>query len=247
MKKIALFSLTFFVAVTAIVISCTKAVKVPVSYTVVTNHDTVVRDIFIPDSGQFDMQVLVKYMSGYPQDPVTLKITGLPSEITVTPDTVKAIPTYTEDFIFHTNHATHATYHVSIVGTAPEELSQTFNFNVTVIPADCATALIGTLNGSNACTNTGNYTYTSTGASSGTPNTLIINNFGGYGTTANATVILNCDNDSLTIPEQTIGNGATLQGRGTFTATGMVIYYSATSLPIGGSDNCTITYTNCRK
>ena len=243
MKKFVVFFLTFFVAITAVVVSCDKAVKIPVSYSVESNHDTFVHDIFIPDSGIFDMQILVNYITGYEQDPVALKIIGLPSDISVTPDSFSAVPTYVEDFVFHTNHAAHGTYRVSIVSTAPSETSKTYTFNLTVIPADCATTLLGTITGHNACSAAGTTSYTATATATGTPNQLQITNFGGYGPTAIATVYLNCDNDSLTIPSGPIGNGATLSGKGTFTATGMVIYYTATSTPFGYPDNCVATFT----
>ena len=243
MKKIALLLLTCCVAVSAVIFSCSKSVNIPVSYNVVSNYDSILRDIYIPDSGKFDMQVLVKYLSGYPQDKVTLKIVGLPSDITVTPDSFSAVPTYVEDFVFTTNHAAHGTHKITIIGSAPGTVAITFTFNLTVIPADCATTLLGNMTGSNACTVTGSYTYAATGVASGTPNTLIINNFGGYGPTANATVLLNCDNDSLTIPSQTIGNGATLKGYGTFTANSMWIYYTASSTPTGTAESCSINFT----
>ena len=243
MKKIGLLVITFFVVACVVVISCDKAVKVPVSYTVVTNHATTVSDIFIPDSGQFDMQILVKFLSGYAQDNVTLKISGLPADISVTPDSFSAVPSYVEDFVFSTNHAAHNTYRITITGYAPEETPQTYSFNLTVIPADCATSLLGSLSGHNACEVSGNTSYTSTGVASGTANTLIVNNFAGYGTATNATVVLNCDNDSLSVPNQNIGNGTVLSGYGTFTATGMTIYFSATSTPTGPADNCTVTYS----
>lgn len=236
--------LPFFAAITAIIVSCDKAVKVPVYYTVQTNHDSIVRDIFIPDTGTYDLQILVKYMSGYPQDPVKLKITGLPSDISVTPDTVNAVPTYTQDFVFYTNHATHGTYHVTLTGSAPEEISQTYYFSITVVPANCASLLFGTLTCRDSCTHAGKYSYTATAWGNGSSDTLIVNNFGGYGTNTYATAVLNCDNDSVMIPGQYIGNGVTLSGKGTYTTTGMVISYSATGTPIAsGSDNCIVTFS----
>jgi len=242
MKKIGLFLLTLFATVCVIILSCNKDVKVPVSYSVVTNHEDVVSNIFIPDSGTYDMQILVKFLSGYAQDAVNLKITGLPADIKVTPDSCSGVPSYVQDFVFSTNHAAHNTYQVTITGTAPEQTPQTYTFNLTVIPADCASAFWGSLTTHNACSAT-NYNYTATGVSSGTTNTLLINNFGGYGPTAVATVLLNCDNDSLTIPNQTMGNGAVVQGYGTFTSNTMTIYYTASSTPTGGPDNCTATFT----
>ena len=244
MKKIALSILTLFVAATATIVSCDKAVKVPVSYVVETYQDTFVRNIYIPDSGTFDMRILVQFLSGYNQDPVTLKISGLPADITLTPDTIAAIPSYVQDFVFHTNHATHGTYNCTITGSAPEELSQSYSFTVTVISANCASPFMGALTGHNACSVAGDFTYSATGSSTGNPNELVINNFGGYGSNTNALVYLNCDNDSLTILSQNIGNGTTLSGYGTYTSTGMTIYYNATRTPTGGTDNCVATFTN---
>ena len=238
MKKIGLLVITFFVVACVVVISCDKAVKVPVSYTVVTNHATTVNDIFIPDNGQFDMQILVKFLSGYAQDNVTLKISGLPADISVTPDSFSAVPSYVEDFVFSTNHAAHNTYRITITGYAPEETPHTYSFNLTVIPADCATSLLGSLSGHNACSVTGNTSHTAT-STWVAQNTLSVNDFGGYGTNTNATVYLNCDNDSLAIPSQNIGNGVVLQGSGTFTASGMSVTYSTTGT---STDNCTVTY-----
>ena len=243
MKKIALSFFAFFVVASATLVSCDKAVKIPVSYIVETYQDTFVRNIYIPDTGKFDMRILVQFLSGYNQDSVTLTINGLPSDISVTPSTVKLTPTYVQDFVFYTNHATHGTYNVSITGTAPEEDAQNYNFTVTVISANCATPFIGTLNGKNACSVAGDFPYTVTASATGTPDQLVINNFGGYGSNTNATVYLNCDNDSLSIPNQNIGNGTTLSGYGTYTSAGMVIYYSASRTPTGGTDNCTATLT----
>ena len=239
MKKLGLLVITVFVAACAIIISCNKAVKVPVSYTVVTNHMNVVSDVFIPDSGKYDMQIMAKYWTGAAEDAVTLKITGLPADISVTPDTFSAIPNYVEDFVFSTNHAAHKTYPITIVATAPDELPQSYTFNLTVIPADCATNLLGSLTGHNACSITGTTSHVAT-ATSTAQNTLNVNNFGGYGTNTNTTVILNCDNDSLSIPSQNIGNGVVLTGSGTFTASGMSVTYSTTGI---STDNCTVTYS----
>ena len=241
MKKIGLFLLTLFVTCSVIIISCTKTVKIPVSFSLVTNHQDTVTDIFIPDAGTYTMEIMAKYLSGYTSDNVTLKITGLPADITVTPDSFTGVPTFVENFVFTTTHAAHAKYPISIVATAPGVAPQTYTFNLTVIAADCATSLLGSITGHNTCAATST-TYPATVSSTGI-NTLIINGFGGYGTAVNAHVILNCDNDSLSIPSQDMGNGVHASGYGTFTPTGMKIWYVATSTPTGGTDNCSIIFT----
>ncbi len=242
MKKIGLFLITLFVTFGIAVVSCTKTVKIPISFSVVTNHQDKVTDIYVPDHGTYDMQIMVKFLSGYASDNVTLKVVGLPADITVSPDTFSAVPTYVEDFVFTTTNAAHATYPVAIIATAPGVAAQTYNFNLTVISADCAANLWGAFSVHNACAAL-NYNYTATGVATGTTNTLTINNFGGYGAGVNAQVILNCDNDSLTIPNQNMGNGVVAQGYGVFTANSMTIWYSASSTPTGGPDNCSATFT----
>ncbi len=239
MKKIGLSLLTIFVTFGVIIVSCTtKYVKVPISFSVVTNHQDKVTDIFIPDHGTYHMQIMVKFLSGTASDNVTLKVIGLPADITVTPDTFSAVPTYTADFVFTTTHAAHATYPVAIIATAPGIGAQTYNFNLTVTDADCASNLWGDFSVHNACAT--NYNYTAHGISTGISNTLTINNFGGYGSAVNAYVTLNCNNDSLFIASQDIGNGITAQGYGVFTASGMTIWYTTTGTV---TDNCTATFT----
>ena len=237
MKKIVFFLLTICV----VVFSCSKAVKQPVSYTIINANDTYLSDVFVPDSGRYDWALLVKFLSGNTESPVTLVVNGLPADVSVSPDTITAIPSYTADFIFTTNKATRAKYPISITASAAGERSKTYNLNLTVIPADCATSLIGTMTGTSFCSAA--YNYTATGVSSGTTNVLIINNFGGYGSTVNVTVNLNCDNDSLFIANANYGNGNVIQGKGTFTNTSMQIYYTRASTSGGPIDTCSATFT----
>jgi len=243
MKKFSLFLLTIFVTFGVIIVSCTtKYVKVPISFSVVTNHQDKVTDIFIPDHGSYDMQILVKFLSGTASDNVTLKVIGLPADVTVTPDTFSAVPTYIQDFVFTTTSAAHATYPVAIVATAPGVGAQIYNFNLTVTDADCAVNLWGAFSVHNDCS-ISNYDYTATGVATGTANTLTINNFGGYGSAVNASVTLNCNNDSLFIANQNIGNGIIAQGYGVFTANSMTIWYTASNVPGVGNESCSATFT----
>ncbi len=241
MKKIGLLAIALIATTCVIIFSCGKTVKIPISYTVVTNHKDALEDVFIPDSGQFNWQVMAKFLTGYAQDAVTLKISGLPADVSVTPDSFSAVPTYVVDFVFSTNHAARNTYPITITGYAPGEKPQSYTVNLTVIPADCATTLLGNLNGHNACAVTGSTDHIAI-ATSTSQNTLNIKNFGGYGSATNTNVLLNCNKDSLTIPSQNIGNGVVLQGKGTFTGSGMTIWFSATGTAVG-ADNCTVTYT----
>ena len=238
MKKIALLLLALCVTV----LSCEKSVKVPLSYTVESVQGTPLPDIFIPDAGTYDLQAWVKFLTGYSEDSVKLVIKGLPSDIMAAQDSIKGIPTYIAHFILNTNHAVQGKYPVSIVATAPGSDPQTYSFNITVIPADCATYLWGNYNGANTCT-ARNYGYNSVISSTGAVNTVNVTNLGGYGTNTTTYVVLNCINDSLTVPSQNIGNGTVLQGSGTFSAGRMTIHYSASSTPGGFAEDCTAVLT----
>jgi hypothetical protein len=238
MKKIVLFLLaaSFFAA------SCQKTVKVPVSYTVESIQNTVPTDIYIPDLGTTTLPLLVKFLGGFSEDTVMLTLKGLPADVRLDEDTITGVPTFRADFKMSTNKARLGTYPVTLTAVAPGSDPKNYRFNVIVTPADCASALWGNLSGSNDCSDR-NFTYTATGTSSGSVNVLNLVNFGGYGSNTSTLIVLNCNNDSLTIPAQNIGNGTNLQGYGTFTPTGMTVYYSATSTPGGFPESCTATFT----
>jgi hypothetical protein len=238
MQKIVLFVLTLSI----FTLSCDKTVKQGLVYTVTNDaQDSIMKDIFIPDSGTYTMPVKVKFFTGYQNDYVKLVLTGLPSDIKVTPDTFTSIPNFTENFVFYTYHVALGVHPVTLTAYTETAVPQIYNFNLTVIPADCAKLFWGNLVGTSACTSR-SYTSAATGVSSGTTNKLIINNFAGYGLHCDVVVDLNCDNDSLHIAYANYGNGVMLSGSGIFTADSMVINYVATSIPTGGGESCTITY-----
>lgn len=237
MKRIVLFLL----ASCAIVFSCSKSVKTPLSYSVTTLNDSVVRDVYLPAIGSYDMAIQVKFLSGYQDDQVMLKIKNLPPYVKVTPDSMNGTPTYVQHFVFSDSNALLGTYAASIVAYTPTTGYQTFNFNINIIPSDCAATLFGSFQGKNSC-KSANYTYAATGVSINVKNKLTINNFGGYGPSANALLLLDCTNGSVTMAPQAIGNGVTVQGSGTFTATRIIINYSGTT-PSGLIDNCSDTLT----
>ncbi len=238
MRKVVLF----FMALCAVAVSCQKTTKVPVSYTVESLQNTPLGDIYIPDSGTYTLPVLVKYMTGYHEDKVTVSIKGLPADIKVAEDSFSEVPTYRANFVLNTSHAVHATYPITVTASAPGTKSKIQTFNITVIEADCASTLWGNFNGTNQCTSR-TYAYTATGIATGVANTLAIKNLGGYGPTTLTQVTLNCAHDSLFIPMQNIGNGTNLSGYGTFTPNSMTIYYTATTTPGGFPETCNVTLT----
>jgi hypothetical protein len=229
--------LLFFIMLGIIMYSCGKKyVSVPLQYSVATVGEDVVKDIYIPAKGSYDMQVKVKFLSGDPNEKVSMKLTGLPDSVRLTQDSVNAVPTYIQHFFFADSNAKLGTYPAKITVKSPTTVAKEYPFNIIVIPADCAASFIGNLSGTSACSSR-SYTYAATGASAGS-NMLTINNFGGYGTTVNVLARINCSHDSLFIDNANYGNNVVLSGYGTFTSNKLIIYYTATSLPTGGGETC---------
>jgi len=243
MKKILLLCLACCLALCVIVISCSKSVKVPLSYSVTDTTGITLHDIFIPDSGTFVFPVWVKFLSGYAGDKVTLSFSGLPADVKVTPDSFSAIPTYTERFVFYTNHAYKTTYPVTLVAYTPTSGYKYFKFNLGVVPADCTKPFLNALTGSKACVTALHSHYNASAAASPYKNTMYVTNFGGYGTNANVQVVLDCTTDSAFVPLHNYGNNLVVSGQGIFTSNKIIIWYTATSTPFGFSDSCVDTLT----
>jgi hypothetical protein len=239
MNKIVLFLLSFSLVISA----CDKNVKHPLDYTVTNDAtDSAMVDYFIIDSGVNTIPVKVKFLTGYQYDQVKLVFNGMPAGLTVTPDTFSAIPTYSKDFAFKTNNLALGTYPISVTSYTETRTPQTIYFNLHVVPTDCASLFIGHMSFTNVC-NTRSYNNGSTGVATGTKNILTINNFAGYGPTVNVKVILDPTTGNLIIPLADYGNGAKLQGWGTFTLNTMTIEYDAVSTPTTGAEHCTVTYS----
>lgn len=227
----------------AVIVSCDKIVKQPVNYAVTNDAAaTGVYNIYIPDSGLYTMSAYVQFLSGYPSDSIKLILSGIPSGIKVSPDTISAIPTYTGNFGFYTNHMSDGVYPVTLTAYTPTRTPQAYNFNIYVIPSDAASLFWGSLSDSSACT-ARNYKFSATGQQTGNVNELVINNFGGYGNEVNVVVYFNEQNGTLNIPRQVCGNGSTVTGSGTFTNTQMIINYTASSTPTNPAETCTSVYT----
>jgi hypothetical protein len=239
MKKIALSLLTLSV----VFISCSKHVYVPVSYSVEDDYGKAPSQFYIPSNGPSqDIDLTVKFLTGSATDSVTLQVEGLPAGITVSPQKSTGLPTYYYKYVYTTSNVAPGNYPVNIVASAPHTQDQVFNVNLVVIPPNVASLFSGNLSGSNAC-NTRSYTYTATGSLGDTVNTLVINNLGGYGLGTYTTAKMNSFHDSLTIPQQLIGNGVTISGYGTFTLNQLTIYYSAITTPGAAAEVCTATLT----
>lgn len=238
MKKIALFLL----AACAIIASCQKSVKVPLDYTVQTAQNKPLEDFYIPHTGAYTWQVLVKYLGGYSEDKVTVSIAGVPKDMHVVEDTFSKVPTFIAGFRFETNGAKEGVYPITITTSAIGSAPKTFTTNMHVIPADCAAELWGDYDGSNSCT-ARSFTYLTKVASTGAANEIDILNLGGYGTATSARVKINCEKDSVYIADQNIGNGTRLSGSGTISGNTITIYYEAVTTPQGFPEACIATLT----
>ena len=237
MKKSVLFSalLLLLLGMGLLYNSCVKKdTQLRLAFSV----DSIMQNVYVGDTGYTDWILRCSFLSGNPQEKVTLTINGLPQRLTVTPDSVTATPTFTQDFVFHGNYAPRGSYPANLVAYSPSTGNKVYNFNLVVVSANCALGMDGTYTGTNMC-NTANITYPCTITHTGNY-TINIVNLGGYGTSSTTHVAVNCNVDSLTIAKQADGNGDTLQGVGTFTTNQMIIYYTKKTAT-GGFDSCVAT------
>jgi hypothetical protein len=186
--------------------------------------------------------VLVRFLTGSTKDSVTLSISGLPANVSVTPSTYTGLPTYTEDFVLTSLGAPLGTYPLTMTSSVNGELPAVQKFNIIILPANSANIFSGGFTTNNLCSAT-NYQYSVTCFIADTTgiNVMYITNFGGYGPEANARIEFNPYNGSVSVPQQTIGNGVRLNGSGTYTQSTLTINYSAVTTPEGSPDNCTAT------
>ncbi len=240
MKKGFLFlSLALvFVGFGLLVNSCnkTKDTQVRLAYSV----DSILDNVYVGDTGYTHWPLKVSFLGGNPTETVTITINGLPQRLTVTPNPLTATPTFTQDFVFKGNYAPHGSYPANLVAYSPSTGNKVYAFNLVVVTANCAFGYDGTYSGSNICT-TANSGYTCTMSHTSSDSMNVVN-FGGLGSNTNTKIILNCGVDSVTIPNQVNGNGDTIKGLGTYTASQFVISYTRRSSG-GGFDSCVTTLT----
>ena len=100
---------------------------------------------------------------------------------------------------------------------------------------------VASYNGADVCAS-GSYTYTATIAASSTniASGLIINNFGGFG--SSFTAIATVDGNNITIPSQTV-NGLAISGSGTINSAGTTLQLTYSADDGVDTDNCTSTWT----
>ena len=235
MKKSGFIAGLICVAIAVMTGGCAKKTDVVrLSYSI----DSIKTNVYVSDTGNTYWPLKISFLSGDPQELLTLKVIGLPINLSVTPDSITANPTFTEDFVFRAVNVIHGTYPCSLTAYSPTTGTRTYAFNLVVVTANCATAMAGNYSGSSACIYA-NYPYTALVTALG-GDSVNIQGFGGYGTSSNIRAYFNCGVDSVTIPSQYDGNGDTIMGAGTFTANAMTIAYTKKTAT-GGYDNCVAT------
>lgn len=170
-----------------------------------------------------DLLLQVDPLDGYP-DSVTLRITGLPANITMKPSIYSHLPPFREDFIFTANDsAAPGVYPITVTASCPSLADKVFTFDMTVTPADCSVKLVDTANAYDTC-NIGNYYYPVTVSEGNAPYQVSIEGLGG--STASVFADVNCPANTFSISRQNISGNLSIQGTGTFTATKIMINYS---------------------
>jgi len=109
--------------------------------------------------------------------------------------------------------------------------------NTPIYTTNCADSLIGDYSGSDYCASSGQFSYTCNLSAATTTNIT----FSNLGSGTNVTAIVNCSNNTITIPSQTFSNNSSISGSGTYTANRIIINWSGLSL--GSPVNCSTTLT----
>lgn len=192
-----------------------------------------VHDIELTQGEQDSYLITIGYV-GPIQENVTLDVTGLPAGISYDFSTWAGIPTFSSTITLRNNSAEPGVYPCVLHTEGDKTGEKNYNFNVTVKTEP----LCGTL---------GNYSYnltalcdptlfgglltTSETITAAQPpvenavNPIRFNNFGGYSGLVVSGKI-NCSNNNIEIPLQSVGTNLQISGTGSFTSAGMTVTYS---------------------
>ncbi len=238
MKKFVIIISIFFIGIGVFSNSCNKHDnQLRLDFAIDT-----IQTIYVPNHGSYHKFLKASFLSGSPTENITLQFSNMPSKVTVSPSTYSAVPTYTADFLFSGGNQAIGIYPIIITATSPSVGTKNYPVNIVVTQNNCALVLAGNYLEKNTCSSGNNYTNPATVTATGNYS-ININNFGGYGLSTNTSVQVNCNVDSLYIPNQNIGNGITMSGAGIFSANQLIITYTAHNVPAGFPENCTDTLT----
>ncbi len=108
--------------------------------------------------------------------------------------------------------------------------------NSPVFPIDCAHNVAGVYTGNDYCASTGPATYSTTVIARDSIN-ITFNNLSGVQVAA----ILNCNDNTITIPTQTFPGNFSISGSGTYTTNRIILTWNGLSYGIPFNCNSTLT------
>src|SRR5471030_2429878 len=135
---------------------CYKNPPPPLSYAIDS-----VANAYVPNNDSVVFPLTVKFFTGNSDEKVWVTIEGLPAHVTMKQDTITGTPTFIANFVLYANNATLGYYPVTLVSYSSSTGIRRYNFTLGVVIPDCATHMVGTFSGSNACASA-NYAYTAT-------------------------------------------------------------------------------------
>jgi hypothetical protein len=193
--------------------------------------------IYVNYDDTTNIPMLVRFLSGSYRENVSLVVTGMPAKVKYLSDTVTGQPTFTANFKFAADSAPLGMYPIQIVTYSQSTGFKTYALNLGVVRNACTNYLQGSYRATNTCTDKG-FTYAVT-ATSTSGNTMNLVNFGGYGNQTNTELNVDCNTNSVKINKQSIGNGVTVEGTGSFNENSITLRYIALNTPTGRNDTCT--------
>jgi hypothetical protein len=192
-----------------------------------------VHDIELTQGEEYSYELFLSYI-GPVQENVTLDIEGLPEGITYDFSKWGGIPSFNTEVTLRNNSAEPGTYECVLTTTGDKTGEKSYDFTVTVKTEPlCGTLGTYTYNLTSLCDPSlfGGLLTTSETVTAAMPpvenavNPVRFANFGGY----SGLIVqgkINCTNNKVEIPLQSVGTNLEISGTGTFTSAGMTISYT---------------------
>ncbi len=207
----------------------------PTTYAVSNVHD-----IELTQGEEYSYELFLSYL-GPVQENVTLDISGLPEGITVDFSKTGGVPSFGSVVTLRNNSAEPGVYPCELHTTGTQTGEKTYEFTITV-KAEPLCGTLGTYAYTMVCDTTGAGATSEVITAAQTPvenavNPVRFENFGRRGWVVIAKI--NCSNNTIEIPLQSVGGGLEISGQGTFSSTGMNVNYTIYSA--GPAQVCNFT------
>lgn len=205
-----------------------------------------INDLKIPANGSGSLTLAITHTSGK-QETVTLSLNGLPDKVSHEFSTASGTPTFNSMLDISADYATEGNYPITILAKSASGETKNYNFNLIIEPyTDCAAKMAGIFNGSVNCGGfPENETITIT-KNPGVVNGIFIEGIDGFPDKVPAT--LDCENQTISIPEFSFNNGVydhKGSGTGTFVAPSVLNMTLNITRKVNGQNaspqNCTYT------